>query len=402
MPQLCIKNFGPIKDGCTSNPDSLITFNKITLFIGPQGSGKSTVAKLYSTFLWIEKALSRGDFTAKWLEQYRRFQNTYCKYQNIQNYFQNNTYLLYKGNRYNFTYVNGKLYVDELKNEYHRPQIMYVPAERNLLSVTEEADRMRYIPQTLFTLIEVYNQARRSLTKKVALPIKNLFFSYDKLNHVTWLEGKNYKIRLSESSSGFQSLAPLIVVIGYLWSQINENTSVAKISVQEQERFTKQIENILARNDIDEDAKAALIKQIPRIRSEFMINIIEEPEQNLFPDSQKNVLYELLAYANKTALNQFVFTTHSPYVLSYLTLAVKAGELLKRKNLSDKQKNELNQIVPVDSALNENDISLYQIKDDGTMQILDNVNGLPDDDNYLNNLMAETNNLFSSLLDMEN
>jgi len=31
---------------------------KVTVFIGNQGSGKSTVAKLISSFSWIEKALN--------------------------------------------------------------------------------------------------------------------------------------------------------------------------------------------------------------------------------------------------------------------------------------------------------------------------------------------------------
>ena len=51
MSRIKIKNFGPIKEGCTEN-DGWIDIKKVTLFIGNQGSGKSTVAKLISTLTW--------------------------------------------------------------------------------------------------------------------------------------------------------------------------------------------------------------------------------------------------------------------------------------------------------------------------------------------------------------
>ena len=53
MSKIKIKNFGPIKEGCLEN-DGWIEIKKVTVFIGNQGSGKSTIAKLISTFTWIE------------------------------------------------------------------------------------------------------------------------------------------------------------------------------------------------------------------------------------------------------------------------------------------------------------------------------------------------------------
>ena len=48
MRRLIIRNVGPIK--------SLdIRLNKINVFIGPQGSGKSTIAKIISFCSWLEK-----------------------------------------------------------------------------------------------------------------------------------------------------------------------------------------------------------------------------------------------------------------------------------------------------------------------------------------------------------
>ena len=45
MSRIKIKNFGPVREGGQTN-DGWIDIKKVTVFIGNQGSGKSTVAKL--------------------------------------------------------------------------------------------------------------------------------------------------------------------------------------------------------------------------------------------------------------------------------------------------------------------------------------------------------------------
>ena len=58
MSKIRIKNFGPIKDGYLEN-DGWLDIKKVSVFIGNQGSGKSTVAKLISSFMWLEKSIIR-------------------------------------------------------------------------------------------------------------------------------------------------------------------------------------------------------------------------------------------------------------------------------------------------------------------------------------------------------
>ena len=45
------------------------------------------------------------------------------------------------------------------------------------------------------------------------------------------------------------------------------------------------------------------------------IAVMEEPEQNLFPNSQKKVIQFLLRELNTSSDNKIIITTHSPYVL---------------------------------------------------------------------------------------
>lgn len=56
MPKLKIKNFGPIREGFLEN-DGFFELKKVSIFIGNQGTGKSTIAKLVSTFLTIERLI---------------------------------------------------------------------------------------------------------------------------------------------------------------------------------------------------------------------------------------------------------------------------------------------------------------------------------------------------------
>ncbi|MCI6523256.1 MAG: AAA family ATPase [Parabacteroides sp.] len=58
--ELYIEHFGPIIE-------ARVPINKITVLIGRQGSGKSTIAKLYSLFVWMEKSLMRHSLTKKYI-----------------------------------------------------------------------------------------------------------------------------------------------------------------------------------------------------------------------------------------------------------------------------------------------------------------------------------------------
>lgn len=86
MSKIRIKNFGPIKEGFVEN-SGWIDLKKVSVFIGNQGSGKSTVAKLISTLSWIEKSLYRENSSKSEVKRKPKFQNYYCDYQNLKNFF---------------------------------------------------------------------------------------------------------------------------------------------------------------------------------------------------------------------------------------------------------------------------------------------------------------------------
>src|SRR5690554_3023401 len=96
-----------------------------------------------------------------------------------------------------------------------------------------------------------------------------------------------------------------------------------------------------------------------------------------------------------------IMTTHSPYLINYLTLAVEADILKEKvKKSSTELKNRFNEIIPFNSTLSGDNLVVYQLED-GRIAKLKTYKGHPSDENYLNDGLAESNELFSNLLDIE-
>jgi len=141
------------------------------------------------------------------------------------------------------------------------------------------------------------------------------------------------------------------------------------------------------------------------------VNIVEEPEQNLFPTSQQSVLNELLRYVNEVDENKLIMTTHSPYLINFLTLAVKTYSVFKNVDSNVNKENyrskedlilKLNKIVPIKSSINSEDLAIYELDEkEGKIKLLGNYKGLPSDENYLNNNLEDSNELFAQLQEIE-
>ncbi|NES99493.1 MAG: ATP-binding protein [Sphaerospermopsis sp. SIO1G2] len=408
MTQIKIKNFGPIKSGCIEN-NGLIDIRKITVFIGNQGTGKSSIAKLISTFSWLEKTLYRGNLDIKYVTTYNRFVNTYCNYHNLKNYFLLETEIEYCGNAYIFIYKDGKLniYPHHDQNKYILPKIMYVPAERNFFSVARRAEKIKGLPQSLSTFFAELERSQQELSGILNLPVGNVKLEFDQVHSSLNILGDDYKLNIYEAASGFQSFVPLFLVSRNLALSINENydSSQAELSSEEKKRLKLEINRILTNEKLSEEMKNAALELLSsKYRNECFLNIVEEIEQNLFPQSQKNILYKLLEFANLTEGNGLILTTHSPYVINYLTLAIKVYEILQNvKDLpnSDLLKRELDNIVPLKSCVSSQDIIVYELTEEGEIKQLSIYEGLPSDENYLNSYLAETNKIFDDLLEIE-
>ena len=412
MSRIRIRDFGPIKEGNQSD-DGWIDIKKVTIFIGNQGAGKSTVAKLISTFTWIEKALVRGDYNKKWFERKNKLKNQYLNYHRLENYFKINgvdkTVIEYEGDAFSIVYENGSLTINEVENkEYPLPQIMYVPAERNFITYVKTPKELKLSSESLKEFLTEFDNAKNEMKGLEKLPINNLGVDYDKLNDTLNLKGENYKVKLTEASSGFQSLVPLYLVSSYLANSVKNQSETNKemMSSDEMQRFKKGVEEIWNNNNLtDEQKRVALSVLSAKFNKTAFINIVEEPEQNLFPTSQWQMLQSLLKCNSMNKGNKLIVRTHSPYIINYLSVAIQ-GEYLENKIKKSSKKDvllsKLYNLIPKESLISANNVVVYQLSEkDGSITKLETIDGIPSDKNYLNETLAEGNLLFDSLLEIE-
>lgn len=407
MNRIKIKNFGPLKE-TLSVADGWMDIKKVTIFTGNQGSGKSTVAKLVSTFTWMEKVLTRGDFKEKEFTA-ARFKNKYCGYHRISNYFvKEKTEIFYEGDSYKFTYTKqGELIIEKKEDaldRYALPQIMYVPAERNFISMVNSPDLIKDLPDALLVFLTEYNKAKQSIKGSLELPINNAQLEYNRQNDTMSVKGEDYKVKLMEASSGFQSIVPLYLVSSYLSDSVRDQANNArKMSSDEAKRFEAEVAHIWSMTNLtDEQRRIALSALSARFNKSAFINIVEEPEQNLYPESQWVIMKRLLAFNNSLKANRLVVTTHSPYLINSLTIAVKAGMLLASGNLSEEARERIDAVYPIEAAIQPDEIAIYEFNElDGTVAVLDTYHGLPSDDNFLNRMLEKTNDDFADLLEIQ-
>lgn len=117
--------------------------------------------------------------------------------------------------------------------------------------------------------------------------------------------------------------------------------------------------------------------------------IIEEPEQNLFPEAQEALLYWTLEEIKRGNDGNYLFiTTHSPYILFALNNCLMGG-LVKDKVSNQDFSSEKGWI-------DVKDVSIYEIHD-GKLQSIQDNDGLLNN-NYLNQANKKIANEYMQML----
>lgn len=337
MPRLIIKNIGPIKDVD-------IELNKVNVFIGPQSSGKSTIAKIVSFCSWMEKVAVRDDVVfAPGREAFRRLQS----YHHLDAFFSSKSAIFYIGENVAYAYnwkdatpifpwqpdnveklsdVEMLLYPE---TNTISPKVIYIPAERNFVSAVPNLWKYAEANDNLMDFVQSWMEARRKYSEGAKLPILNLgvnYYSHDGVADLLDIEGGK-ALPLSSASSGLQSIVPLLTLIDYLADGIY--TENKPFSFAEREKIVHilgEMDKRLPTEDIDKlkERLTGFIKGTIYTHTQF---IIEEPEQNLFPTTQCELMYYLLRTVNHGRKHRLVVTTHSPYILYALNNCMLLGQL---------------------------------------------------------------------------
>jgi len=129
-----------------------------------------------------------------------------------------------------------------------------------------------------------------------------------------------------------------------------------------------------------------------------IFNIIEEPENHLFPKSAIEII-KIISIMFNISNNKFLITTHSPFVLSTLNNLIKGGRVEKKFQYDKKKLEELYSIIPKYEILNSDDLNVYQIVEGSANDIKDNETGLISE-NIIDEASEDDYAEFDKLLDL--
>lgn len=352
--RLIVKSLGPVKE-------LDIIFRKVTLFIGDQGTGKSCVAKLFSTFIWLEKVLSQKRYPLSYFEQFKRFKTMLCAYHRLDSFVTEESYVRFEGQFYIFEYNKERLTITD-KNKKVRgvAKIMYTPAERSIVSVAENKTKLlKELPGSAETFSDEFVNAKEFFKDGYKLPFEDLSFKYDSLNSISWISGPDYKVRLANSASGIQSSLPMCMVSESLSRMVSSREEI-KLSKKEKDKLEKRVAEIMQNDDFSDSIKDMMIGQLSDAnRYNCFINIVEEPELNLFPHSQMEVLKSLVANNASSEGNMLVLTTHSPYTLAIINSMIMGAKAYCRAD--DEQKKSIEEVLSKACHIPVDDIAAYRL-----------------------------------------
>lgn len=414
MAHLSIKEIGPLK---TIELD----LNKVNIFMGPQSSGKSTIAKIITFCHWVEKNVCL-------LRNYDDIQSdtyTYFEdYFNLQNYANDNSSIAYNSDLVTISY-DGKqkkvkilpIMAKDYYQTYKRSKILYIPAERNIISTIPSWFSLKLPNNSLKTFMEEWGEARTIYNREKPLNVFPLNFMYyyddsSSTDYVSIPHAKNKKyISLTSSSSGIQSSLPLYLLFkAYCQdrellnaSSSNEDSATLDSVYKKYLHYhtTVRYPSPIPESDqfrykgkyyvVEPDKKEWALQILDNFtETQFIQGVIEEPELNLFPETQQRLVYELIHNIIDNE-NQLTMTTHSPYILFALNNCVMGG--LVGQKIPDSKKKEF---PSYQSWIDPKSVTIYEIHD-GEIRCIQDRDGIMED-NYLNQAYKENSTEYLSLL----
>lgn len=400
MKNLTIKNIGAIKEAS-------MELKKVNMIMGPQSSGKSTICKITSFCMWMEKKCCLSHTIDPFLSS-SFFNERLIEFHKLIGYTSEESYIQYETDTLVLTYDFKEAPRITWKNRcgYHRSKIAYIPGERNIVSVINNWFEVRFKNTNILNFMIDWDDSRKNYRKENPLNVINLNMKYyfdDTTGRdiVTVNDAKS--LDLTNTSSGLQSLIPLLVLTHYLITHLKEIDKQSSV-VDEQSKskvIQKIYEEYFELKNLDfpseggtksiiidtgekdpvveiEDNKIIVktdAKEIQLFESqekkkifESVINhtfktqsinlYIEEPELNLFPLAQRDLLYELVKLISTRENDCLTLTTHSPYILYALNNCMM-GYLVKDRIPDDTR----NEIDCHNSWINPEQVSVWEIKD---------------------------------------
>ena len=345
---MIIRNFGPIEN-------VEIKLKRINLFIGEQGVGKRTIAKLYSC---MQDVLLH--FLIVFSRDQQKIKAIFQRY-GIHTYFNDDTYiefgtntgLIVKYEGQKFTISSPTLNKEEIEIYVIRlisdsvthslkgaglsvgddfdslpekeKEIMfsnlrtsfYLPAERSLLGCTSNSLSSLLLakvplPKMLMEFLSFFEKAKNEY-QEYEVPFLGLTFKASQSEDKIQIGDK--EIAFKYCSSGIQSIVPMLMIVDYCLKQ-----------------------------------------------DYFSCFALEEPEINLFPTNQLELIRYIISKVNQEkGINNLIITTHSPYILSIINVSILAGKVAE---MTPQLADEVSAVLRPEFYLHSSEIEVFSLGKD--------------------------------------
>jgi ABC-type cobalamin/Fe3+-siderophores transport system ATPase subunit len=346
MGKLTIENFGPIDGLFEMDLDK-----KLTILIGEQATGKSTIARIvyYCLISILDEIWKRDGYIGEPLEDHKDAVLQYLR----RNFcfgkvsFVNNDIIL------SFQADNSfSLYIPQNINSSNGPEALYIPAGRSTIPLLFESyTAVKNISVDPFfdgfllyldSLRKDYRMSMRDLLKETLENTKSTVvkehaetaigiierilkgtYRYEKGNERIYY-GDNASVPITAASSGQQEILYILMTL-FDTLRYNHSRTI----------------------------------------------IIEEPEAHIFPETQKLII-ELITLVINTTGSHIIITTHSPYILTSANLLIHSAKV---ENIIDNE----NPVVQPMARLKPSDVSAFMLERNGEFSyrsIVDEETGL--------------------------
>lgn len=398
--RLIIKNFGPIKEVD-------LELGKMNILIGGQATGKSTIAKVlavcrYFSFL-VETKKYRIFNTSPFTDGLESF--------GLSDYLNSDSYFKYSCSLYEFEVKES---IVDVTVDYDSLNDQLIEGRQHLFNVDFLRTSQKFESLLKGLLDFIPNSDNSELLNLSGIVIPNSFY----LNNVAEVMDNPMNIPTERSLQSLFSLGknPDISDGLYSWfatfhnkknsSFSNEVVKIEPIEVEYKishgiDFFKNKSHDFIGLNQGASGYKSVipivlLVKHYAK-RKRKKTFIIEEPELNLFPKTQKKLMEFLVDSVNVHG-NQFVLPTHSPYIITSLEnmmYAFKMGNLNNGNYSEDVEK-----IIDKKYWIDPNEVNAYYLEGGNAKDIMQRDEALINKE-YIDSVSEIINKDFDALLRIE-
>jgi predicted ATP-dependent endonuclease of OLD family len=385
--KIIIKNFGPIKD-------VEMEIDDFTIFIGPQTSGKSTIAKSVFFFLslrddmqiymqrvfdgnkmeddvesfkkiiiqkvyqyWGGANSENGEFELKyWYSENTWIKLSFNKIANDRVTFSDDfTNQIHAVSLFVRLRSSGKaifstskdlaqkalerdIELSKLSNSLNKVfgfdgDLLFIPAGRNILSTLSEQIQ-NIAPKSLDYLMKTFIE-RINASKG--------FNGSDNIESYNFYNDSNIE---ENTLKILKNLSESILKGSYFYDEFEEGGDKIKIS------DTNYIKLLFASSGQQETVWIIQMILLLILNKQKVFIVIEEPEAHLFPQTQKDIL-NLIVLLSNTSDNKIFITTHSPYILTSLNNNIYAYQV------GQKNEEKVDKIIDKKLWMNPDKVQAY-------------------------------------------